>query len=169
MPGLAGGTLRLIHMFLTPMFGTRDRRQPLHPVAADAGGRLVLRGAEPGYALLGADGAGLPRGAGRRQLLLLHAVDQPVLPKRLQGTALAIQAGIGNFGVSVVQFVTPWIIGFALVGGGLLGSSQTMTKGGVTSQVYLQNADGDLRSLHPGVRRGGLADAAVGSDQGEFP
>jgi MFS transporter, NNP family, nitrate/nitrite transporter len=61
-------------------------------------------------------------------------------PKRLQGTALAIQAGIGNFGVSVVQFVTPWIIGAALVGGGLLGSSQTMTKGGVTSQVYLQNA-----------------------------
>jgi NNP family nitrate/nitrite transporter-like MFS transporter len=28
-------------------------------------------------------------------------------PKRLQGTALALQAGIGNFGVSVVQFVTP--------------------------------------------------------------
>ena len=23
MPGLAGGTLRLVHMFLTPMFGTR--------------------------------------------------------------------------------------------------------------------------------------------------
>jgi MFS transporter, NNP family, nitrate/nitrite transporter len=37
-------------------------------------------------------------------------------PKRLQGTALAIQAGIGNFGVSVVQFVTPWVIGFALFG-----------------------------------------------------
>jgi MFS transporter, NNP family, nitrate/nitrite transporter len=43
---------------------------------------------------------------------------EPLLPKRLQGTALAIQAGIGNFGVSVVQFVTPWIIGAALVGGG---------------------------------------------------
>mgnify|MGYP006176146201 CR=1 FL=1 len=38
-------------------------------------------------------------------------------PKRLQGTALAIQAGVGNFGVSIVQFITPWIIGFALFGG----------------------------------------------------
>jgi NNP family nitrate/nitrite transporter-like MFS transporter len=37
-------------------------------------------------------------------------------PKRLQGTALGIQAGIGNFGVSVAQFVTPFIIAVAMVG-----------------------------------------------------
>jgi MFS transporter, NNP family, nitrate/nitrite transporter len=62
-------------------------------------------------------------------------------PKRLQGTALAIQAGIGNFGVSIVQFVTPWIIGVTLLGGAtFLGESQTMTRAGVESQVYLQNA-----------------------------
>jgi NNP family nitrate/nitrite transporter-like MFS transporter len=62
-------------------------------------------------------------------------------PKRLQGTALAIQAGIGNFGVSIVQFVTPWIIGFALIGGAaFMGDSQTMTKAGVQSAVWLQNA-----------------------------
>jgi NNP family nitrate/nitrite transporter-like MFS transporter len=62
-------------------------------------------------------------------------------PKRLQGTALAIQAGIGNLGVSIVQFVTPWIIGFGLLGGAaFLGDSQTMVKSGVQSQVYLQNA-----------------------------
>jgi NNP family nitrate/nitrite transporter-like MFS transporter len=61
-------------------------------------------------------------------------------PKRLQGTALAIQAGIGNFGVSVVQFVTPWIIGFALAGT-LLGDPQTFTRpGGATSSIWLQNA-----------------------------
>ena len=34
-------------------------------------------------------------------------------PKRLQGLAMGIQAGLGNFGVSIVQFVAPWIIGFA--------------------------------------------------------
>ena len=33
-----------------------------------------------------------------------------------QGTALGIQAGVGNFGVSIVQFVTPWIVGFSMVG-----------------------------------------------------
>jgi NNP family nitrate/nitrite transporter-like MFS transporter len=53
-------------------------------------------------------------------------------PKRLQGTALGLQAGIGNFGVSLVQFLTPWVIGFAL-----LGSTQTTDKGG---ELWLQNA-----------------------------
>jgi MFS transporter, NNP family, nitrate/nitrite transporter len=49
---------------------------------------------------------------------------------------------IGNFGVSVVQFVTPWVIGFALIGGmAFTGDPQTMTKGWRRkSQVYLQNA-----------------------------
>ena len=37
-------------------------------------------------------------------------------PRSKQGVALGLQAGIGNFGVSIVQFVTPWIIGFALIG-----------------------------------------------------
>ena len=48
-------------------------------------------------------------------------------PKRLQGLAMGLQAGIGNFGVSVVQFITPWIIGFALVGGAY-GVPQLFTK-----------------------------------------
>jgi NNP family nitrate/nitrite transporter-like MFS transporter len=63
-------------------------------------------------------------------------------PKRLQGTALGIQAGIGNFGVSLAQFLTPFIITFAMVG-----ASQTLTKVNPatkevigTSQIWLQNA-----------------------------
>src|SRR4030066_593830 len=47
-------------------------------------------------------------------------------PKRLQGTAMGLQAGIGNFGGSLVQFVTPWIIGFSLLGA--LGGPQLFTK-----------------------------------------
>jgi NNP family nitrate/nitrite transporter-like MFS transporter len=60
-------------------------------------------------------------------------------PKRLQGTALGIQAGIGNFGVSLAQFLTPWIIGFAAFGA-LGGAAQTYTKGAVTKDMWLQNA-----------------------------
>jgi NNP family nitrate/nitrite transporter-like MFS transporter len=60
-------------------------------------------------------------------------------PKRLQGTALGIQAGIGNFGVSLVQFVTPWIIGFGAFAA-LGGSPQTFTKGDVSKPIWLQNA-----------------------------
>ena len=58
-------------------------------------------------------------------------------PRAKQGTALGIQAGIGNFGVSVVQFVTPWIVGFALIGGAQV---FTNPKTGATKDVWYQNA-----------------------------
>ena len=60
-------------------------------------------------------------------------------PKRLQGTALGIQAGLGNFGVSLTQFVTPWIVTFA-VAGGFFGGAQAYSKAGKTSSIWLQNA-----------------------------
>ena len=60
-------------------------------------------------------------------------------PKRLQGTALGIQAGIGNFWVSIVQFVTPWIITFAIFGT-LAGGYLVFTKGEVIQNIWLQNS-----------------------------
>jgi NNP family nitrate/nitrite transporter-like MFS transporter len=60
-------------------------------------------------------------------------------PKRLQGAALGIQAGVGNFGVSLAQFVSPWIIGFAVFGT-IGGGPQVFTKGEVTKDIWLQNA-----------------------------
>jgi MFS transporter, NNP family, nitrate/nitrite transporter len=141
MPGLAGGTLRLVHMFLTPMYGTR------HVVSLSTLSLLipaigwffaVQNPATPFWVLmLLAFLAGL--GGGNFSSFMPST--SLFFPKRLQGTALAIQAGIGNFGVSIVQFVTPWIIGVTLLGGAtFLGESQTMTRAGVESQVYLQNA-----------------------------
>lgn len=56
-------------------------------------------------------------------------------PKKEKGTALGINGGLGNMGVSVVQFVTPLIITsgtFALVG-----SKQVLSNG---QEVWLQNA-----------------------------
>ncbi|MFL6557557.1 MAG: MFS transporter, partial [Bacillus sp. (in: firmicutes)] len=55
-------------------------------------------------------------------------------PKKEKGTALGINGGLGNMGVSVVQFVTPLIITsgtFALVGG-----KQVLANG---QEVWLQN------------------------------
>lgn len=60
-------------------------------------------------------------------------------PKRMQGTALGLQAGIGNFGVSLVQLLTPWLIGFGMIG--FLGSSQRMSvTGAADREVWYQNA-----------------------------
>lgn len=141
MPGLAGGSLRLVHMFLTPMYGTR------HVVSLSTLSLLIpLIGwfyavQDPGtpywVLLLLAFLAGL--GGGNFSSFMPST--SLFFPKRLQGTALAIQAGIGNLGVSIVQFVTPWVIGFALLGGAaFMGESQTMVRAGVESRIWLQNA-----------------------------
>ncbi|QIL20315.1 MFS transporter [Thermomonas sp. HDW16] len=141
MPGLAGGTLRLIHMFLTPMFGTRHvvTLSTLSLLIPLLGWFFAVQDPNVPYwvLLLLSFLAGL--GGGNFSSFMPST--SLFFPKRLLGTALAIQAGIGNLGVSIVQFVTPWIIGFALLGStALMGDSQTLLKGGVESQVYLQNA-----------------------------
>jgi NNP family nitrate/nitrite transporter-like MFS transporter len=48
-----------------------------------------------------------------------------------------LQAGIGNFGVSLVQFVTPWIVGVALIGSSQLFVDKTKQ---VSKEVWYQNA-----------------------------
>ncbi|MBL9052716.1 MAG: NarK/NasA family nitrate transporter, partial [Tabrizicola sp.] len=141
MPGLAGGTLRLIHMFLTPIYGTRTvvSLSTLSLLIPLVGWFYAVQNPETSYTMMmvWAFLAGL--GGGNFSSFMPST--SMFFPKRLQGTALAIQAGIGNFGVSIVQFVTPWIIGFGLMGGAAwIGGSQTLTKGDVTSQVFLQNA-----------------------------
>mgnify|MGYP005851019129 CR=1 FL=1 len=140
MPGLAGGTLRIVHTFLVPLYGTR------HVVSISTLLLLVpLIGwffavQDPGtpywVLLLLAFLAGL--GGGNFSSFMPST--SLFFPKRLQGTALAIQAGVGNFGVSIVQFVTPWVIGFALAGS-LLGGPQTfVTSDGASIPIWLQNA-----------------------------
>lgn len=141
MPGLAGGTLRLVHMFLTPMFGTRHvvSLSTLSLLIPLIGWFFAVQNPETPYwtLLLLAFLAGL--GGGNFSSFMPST--SLFFPKRLQGTALAIQAGVGNFGVSVVQFVTPWIIGVGLLGGlAFMGEPQTMTMAGTERQVWLQNA-----------------------------
>ncbi len=141
MPGLAGGTLRLIHMFLVPIYGSRHviSLSTLSLLIPLVGWFYAVQNPDTPYwvLMLLAFLAGL--GGGNFSSFMPST--SMFFPKRMQGTALAIQAGVGNFGVSVVQFVTPWVIGFALLGGmAWMGEPQTMTRAGVDSQIYLQNA-----------------------------
>ena len=141
MPGLAGGTLRLVHMFLTPMFGTRHvvSLSTLSLLLPLLGWFFAVQDLSTPYWVLLA--LAFLAGLGGGNFSSFMPSTSLFFPKRLQGTALAIQAGIGNLGVSVVQFVTPWIIGFALAGSAaFMGESQTLTRAGVESQVWLQNA-----------------------------
>jgi MFS transporter, NNP family, nitrate/nitrite transporter len=139
MPGLAGGTLRLIHMFLIPIFGTRKviALATLAKILPCVGlGFAVMNPGTPFWMFLV---LALLFGMGGGDFSSYMPSTSVFFPKRLQGTSLGIQAGIGNFGVSVTQFVTPWIITFAIGTGGL-SVAQTFTKGGKTSDIWLQNS-----------------------------
>lgn len=139
MPGLAGGTLRIVHTFLTPLFGTRrvvsiSSALLLVPLV---GLFVAVRDPETPYWVLMV--LAFLAGLGGGNFSSFMPSTSLFFPKRLQGTALGLQAGIGNFGVSLVQFVTPWIIGLAAFGA-LAGDAQTFTRDGATKDIWLQNA-----------------------------
>ncbi|MBI2340815.1 MAG: NarK/NasA family nitrate transporter [Deltaproteobacteria bacterium] len=139
MPGLAGGTFRLIHTFLIPIYGTRHvvTMATLIKILPMIWLGFAVQNPETPYphfliiaALCGFGGGDF---SSYMPSTSLH------FPKRLQGYAMGIQAGIGNFGVSLVQFVTPWIIGFAALGA-IVGTPQVFTRGPVVKDIWLQNA-----------------------------
>lgn len=139
MPGLAGGTLRIVHSFLVPILGTRtvitvSTLIKLVPVIGIA--LAVVNPATPYWQFLL---LAFLCGMGGGDFSSYMPSTSLFFPKRLQGTALGIQAGVGNFGVSIAQFVTPWIIGFAAFGA-VAGGSQVFRKGAVVKDVWLQNA-----------------------------
>ncbi len=142
MPGLAGGTLRIIHTFLLPIFGTRyiiTVATLLKLLPCIGIGLAVMDPNTPYWVFLV---LAFTAGFGGGDFSSYMPSTSVFFPKRMQGAALGIQAGIGNFGVSLAQFLTPLIITFAMIGG-----SQTLTKVDSqtkqvvgTSEIWLQNA-----------------------------
>jgi len=141
MPGLSAGILRTIHTFLVPIYGTRHvvTFSTLSLLIPALGWFWAVQHPETPYWMLLT--LAFLAGLGGGNFSSFMPSTSLFFPKRLQGTALAIQAGIGNFGVSVVQFITPWIIGFALFGT-LAGDSLLFTPphGGEPRPIWLQNA-----------------------------
>ena len=142
MPGLAGGTLRIFHTFLVPIVGTRHIvtfATFIKILPCISIGLAVMNPETPFWFFMVLAFTG---GFGAGDFSSYMPSTSVFFPKRLQGTALGIQAGIGNFGVSVAQFITPFVITFAIVG-----ASQTAnkidpaTKAVISSStMWLQNA-----------------------------
>ncbi len=144
-PGLAGGSLRLIHSFLVPIFGTRltittaTFLKIIPMVWLFYAIQNVPTPDNPGTSFMTFFIIFLLCGFGGGDFSSYMPSSSLFFPKRLQGTAMGIQAGVGNLGVSLVQFVTPWIVGFAAFGA-LSGAPQAFTKAGVVKDMWLQNA-----------------------------
>lgn len=139
MPGLAGGTFRIAHMFLIPILGSRLTISvaTLSLLIPCIGWGFAVQnpGTPYGVMLLLAFLAGL--GGGNFSSFMPST--SLFFPKCAQGTALGMQAGIGNLGVSVVQFLVPWIISAGILGS-LAGGTQTLRTAAGSVEIYLQNA-----------------------------
>lgn len=136
LPGLAGGIMRFIYMFLPPIVGTRTLVGGTGTllILPMVGWALAVRDASTPYSVLLLLAAAVGIGGGAFAGFMPST--SYFFPKRMAGTALGLQAGLGNFGVSLIQFLTPWVVGFGLLGTAALTPQQTATG----QDLWLHNA-----------------------------
>lgn len=141
MPGLAAGTLRIIHTFLIPIYGTRHTitvATLLKLIPVIGIGVAVMNPGTPFWVFMV---LALTAGFGGGDFSSFMPSTNMFFPARLKGTALGIQAGIGNFGVSIAQFMTPLMLGVALYGAPqVLSKLDSQTGELIVQQIYLQSA-----------------------------
>ena len=136
LPGLSGATLRIFYSFMVPIFGGR-----LWTTVTTAS--LLVPAFGIGYAVQNPDTPyliflvlALLCGLGGGNFASSMANISFFFPKKEKGNALALNAGLGNLGVSVMQFAVPLGI-TAGVFGALGGAGQEVGDG---TRLWLQNA-----------------------------
>ena len=139
IPGLTGATLRIPYALMVPIVGGRNWTlisTALLLIPAVGIGLAVQDPSTPysTFALLA-----LLCGFGGGNFASSMANINFFFPKRLKGMALGVNAAGGNIGVSIVQFIVPFVITAGLFGA-LGGPSQTETVNGAARQVWVQNA-----------------------------
>ena len=136
LPGLSGATLRIFYSFMVPIFGGR-----LWTTLSTAS--LLIPAFGIGYAVQNPETPyliflvlALLCGFGGGNFASSMANISYFFPKKEKGNALALNAGLGNLGVSVMQFLVPVVIStgtFAFA----VGDGQPASDG---SMLWLQNA-----------------------------
>lgn len=135
-PGLVGATMRFVYTFAVGKFGGRNWIVFSTAILAfpTIGIGFAVQNPDTPYwimvtlaALCGVGGGNFSSSSANMSFFF---------PKKEKGTALGINGGLGNMGVSVVQFITPLIITvgtFSFIGG----KGQVLPDG---SEIWLQNA-----------------------------
>ena len=138
LPGVTGATLRIFYSFTVPIFGGRLWTTVVTwslMIPAVGIGYAVQNPATPYWIFLV---LALLCGFGGGNFASSMSNISFFFPKAEKGNALALNAGLGNLGVSVVQFVVPLVI-TAGVFGWLGGDPQVVTDAG-GGKMWLQNA-----------------------------
>ena len=139
-PGLSGATLRIFYSFMVPVFGGRrwtaiSTASLLIPAI---GIGIAVQDPKTSYATLLT--LALLCGFGGGNFASSMANINFFFPKERKGSALGVNAGLGNLGVSGVQFLAPLVVA-AGVYGPLAGGPQTIVRAsGETAQIWAQNA-----------------------------
>lgn len=136
LPGLSGATLRIFYSFMVPIFGGR-----LWTTLSTAS--LLLPAIGIGYAVQNPATPyliflvlALLCGLGGGNFASSMANIAFFFPRAEKGNALALNAGLGNLGVSVMQFLVPIVITTGVFGA-IGGHPQALSKGG---ELFMQNA-----------------------------
>ena len=125
--GLAGATMRIPASFLIRVAGGRNTifLTTAMLLAPALGTGLVLQHKE--WPLWAFQLMALWSGVGGGNFASSMSNISTFFPKRLQGTALGLNAGLGNFGVTTMQIVIPLVMTMSLFGG-LAGDSMVLVK-----------------------------------------
>jgi len=140
LPALCGATLRIFYSFAVPIFGGRrwtaiSTASLLLPAA---GIGLAVQDPQTPYEVFVL--LALLCGFGGGNFASSMSNISFFFPKSQKGTALGLNAGLGNLGVSLVQLVVPLVIAAGAFGV-LGGDAQTVVTGkGETTRLWLQNA-----------------------------
>ncbi|MDQ1002000.1 NNP family nitrate/nitrite transporter-like MFS transporter [Neobacillus niacini] len=135
IPGLVGATLRFVYTFAVGSIGGKNWTVISTAVLAipAIGIGFAVQNPDTPFSIMLLLAALCGLGGGN--FSSSSANISFFFPKKEKGTALGINGGLGNMGVSVVQFVTPLIVttgAFAFAGKG-----QVLANG---QQIWLQNA-----------------------------
>jgi len=138
-PALSGATLRIFYSFIVPLVGGRrwtaiSTATLLIPAIGIGLAVQDNTTTYPTMLLLA-----LLCGLGGGNFSSSMANISFFFPKERKGSALGVNAGLGNLGVSVVQFLSPLVV-TAGIFGIFGGDAQTIVKNNQALQVWTQNA-----------------------------
>jgi len=137
--GLAGATLRIPNSFMISICGGRNVKfmTALLLLLPALGAGLALKDPNTSFYVFTilAAMSGVGGGAFASSMSNISFF----FPIRMQGLSLGLNAGLGNLGVSVMQFLVPWIITFQAFGA-LSGEAYTIAAAGGATHLWIQNA-----------------------------
>ena len=142
LPALSGATLRIFYSFLVPVFGGRKwtALSTATLLIPAIGMGIALQDPSTSYSTLLV--LALLCGFGGGNFSSSMSNISFFFPKSRKGYATGMNAGIGNLGVSVVQFLTPLVISSAMFGAAISGDGYLFhnVKTNADKMFWLSNA-----------------------------